>query len=180
MIYYAISDPQTLNFEDLDSDLYRFAKKATILVYRDKSNTNYQKNAKLFIKRSMKYNFDKRLLHSDYLLADILGADGVHLTSLQFGDITHAKSLGLYVVISCHTPDEALIAEKMGADMVTYSPIFDTPNKGKPIGVESISKLKSIISIPIIALGGVITQEQIDSCISNGASGFASIRYFAN
>jgi thiamine-phosphate pyrophosphorylase len=34
------------------------------------------------------------------------------------------------------------------------------------------------VKIPVIALGGILTQEQIASCEEVGASGFASIRYF--
>jgi thiamine-phosphate pyrophosphorylase len=100
------------------------------------------------------------------------------LTSNQTTDIKDAKSLGLFVVISCHTVDDAKRAEFLGADMITYSPIFDTPNKGKPLGVDAISRLREEIDIPIIALGGIIEQKEIDAVMSRGASGFASIRYF--
>ncbi|SFV60510.1 Thiamine monophosphate synthase [hydrothermal vent metagenome] len=178
MIYYAISDPSTLNFDNLNSDLKRFAKKADIITYRDKTNKNYHTYAEIFIERAKEYSFDKVLLHSDFRLAHRLKADGVHLTSSQSCDIGSAKSLELFVIISCHTIDEAVTAESLGADMVTFSPIFTTPNKGEPIGVEAITKLKSIISIPIIALGGVTTMKQIDACRLSGASGFASIRFF--
>ncbi len=180
MIYYAISDPSTLNFDDLDSDLDRFSQKATIITYRDKSNIDYPKNAKIFIERSREYNFDMILLHSDYVLADELKADGIHLASHQFADISSAKSLGLFVIISCHSVEEAIVAEEFGADMITYSPIFATVNKGDPIGVESIAKLQKMVSIPIIALGGILTQDQVDACELSGASGFASIRFFGS
>jgi len=178
MIYYAISDPTTLDLSNLDRELERFSQKATMLVYRDKDNKNYPKYAKLFIEISKRYTFDKVLLHSDYRLAHSLKADGIHLRSNQFGDIRDAKSLGLFVIISCHTIDEAKEAELLGADMITYSPIFDTPNKGKPLGIDAIEVLSGIVSIPIIALGGIIQQNDIDSVMSSGAAGFASIRYF--
>jgi len=178
MIYYAISDPSTLDFDYLDSDLDHFSQRANIITYRDKSNKNYHLNAKIFIERARSYDFDMVLLHSDFRLAYSLQADGIHLTSTQFHDISSAKSLGLYVIISCHIVDEAIYAENLGADMITFSPIFLTPNKGKPLGVDAIAELKSIISIPIIALGGVMTKKQIDLCRLSGASGFASIRYF--
>jgi len=178
MIYYAISDPTTLDLSRVDRDIERFSQRATMLVYRDKKNKNYSKYAKLFIETSRRYAFDKVLLHSDYRLAHTLKADGIHLTSNQTIDIKDAKSLGLFVVISCHTIDDAKRAEFLGADMITYSPIFDTPNKGKPLGVDAISRLRDEIDIPIIALGGIIEQKEIDAVMSRGASGFASIRYF--
>lgn len=178
MISYAISDPSTLGFDHLDRDLERFSQQADMILYRDKQSDHYSPNAKYFIERASEYPFDKILLHSDYLLAERLGADGVHLTSMQFDDIESAKALGLFVIISCHSSDEAIMAQKYGADMVTYSPIFATPNKGKPLGVTELHKLTLQLSIPIIALGGILTQEHIEQCQMHGASGFASIRYF--
>lgn len=179
MIRYAITDPSTLHFQTLFTDLTRFSTKAEMIVYRDKLNSNYTTDAKRFILEAKKNAFSKILLHADYLLAYKLKADGVHLKSTQFEEIEKAKVLGLFVVISTHTKKEAKEAERLGADMVTYSPIFSTPNKGEPKGVEELKKLVSMLSIPVIALGGILRQEQIDLCETSGASGFASIRYFA-
>ncbi|MEA3492396.1 MAG: thiamine phosphate synthase [Campylobacterota bacterium] len=178
MIYYAISDPSTLSFGHLNRDLSRFAKNADMITYRDKTNTNYALFAELFLTQAREYAFDKILLHGDVDLASKLGADGVHLTSGHSGDIIRAKQSGLFVVISCHTIDEAKRAESLGADMITYSPIFPTPNKGIPLGLGAINALQGIITLPIIALGGILTQAQINACQSEGASGFASIRFF--
>jgi thiamine-phosphate pyrophosphorylase len=178
MISYAITDPATLSFERIDDDLKRIAQKADMIVYRDKTNPNYEASAELFLKSAGAYRFKKVLLHARVALASRLGADGVHLTSRQFGQINRAKGLGLFVVISCHTIEEAKRAEEYGADMITYSPVFVTPNKGRPLGTGALKELKGIISLPIIALGGILTEVEIDACQRAGASGFASIRYF--
>ena len=178
MIAYAITDLSTLNFNTLDSDLQRFAQKAEMIVYRDKVTKYYQKNASLFLAEAKKYNFSKILLHSDYKLAHKLKADGVHLTSSEFSDIQKAKDLGLFIVVSTHSLEEALEAQKLGADLVTFSPVFATPNKGEPKGVEELRKVVSKLSIGVIALGGIMSSEQIEACRKSGAFGFASIRYF--
>ncbi len=176
MTVYAITDPSTLNFTTLKDDLKHFATQANMIVYRDKACKEYAQNAKTFLAHAT--GFDRVLLHTDYLLASELQADGVHLTSKQLNVIPKAKDLGLFVIVSTHTRDEALKAEAMGADMITFSPVFDTPNKGKPVGIEVLSKIVSCVDIPVLALGGILTQEQIDSCIKVGVKGFASIRYF--
>ena len=178
MIAYAITDPSTLNFNSLSSDVQHFAQKADMIVYRDKLTTDYQKNASLFLAEAKKYNFFKILLHNYYKLAHKLKADGVHLTSSQFSDIQKAKVLGLFVVVSTHSLEEALEAQKLGADLVTFSPIFSTPNKGEPKGVEELRKVVSKLSMGVIALGGIVSIEQIEACRNSGAFGFASIRYF--
>jgi len=178
MISYAITDPATLSFERLDDDLKRISQKADMVVYRDKTNLHYEIFAERFVKHAKKYPFEKILLHGTVELASKLGADGVHLTSIQFERIAGAKELGLFVVVSCHTIDEAGRAEELGADMITYSPVFATPNKGKPLGTGALKELKGIITLPIIALGGILTEAEIDACQRAGAAGFASIRYF--
>jgi len=178
MIAYAITDPSTLNFQTLTTDIKHFSSKADMLVYRDKDTLHYASKAELFLKESRKYKFQKILLHTDYKLAHKLKADGVHLKSTQFSDIKKAKALGLFVVISTHIFEEVKKAELLGADMITFSPIFSTPNKGEPKGIEELKSLVIKLSIPVIALGGIITQEQIDACKNAGAFAFASIRYF--
>jgi len=178
MIYYAITDPQNFSFKSIDSDLKRIAHKADLIVYRDKENLDYELFAERFLRQAKHYPFEKVLLHGTVDLARRLDADGVHLTSRQFAEIAAAKELGLFVIISCHTVEEAKNAEVLGADMITYSPVFATPNKGKPLGLGALKELKGIISLPIIALGGILTQAEINACQSAGASGFASIRFF--
>lgn len=179
MIAYALTDPSTLNFNTLESDLERFAANADMIVYRDKSSSQYTQNAEQFLRISKRFPFQKILLHSDYLLAHRLGADGVHLNSTQFNEIKKAKSLGLFTVISTHTLSEIKKAEILGANLVTYSPIFRTPNKGEPKGIKILKEAIEAVSIPIIALGGIVSEEELILCKSVGVYGFASIRYFA-
>lgn len=177
MIAYAITDPSTLHFDDLKHDLERFSKHASMIVYRDKNNPDYIQCAHHFMELAK--GFEKVLLHSDYLLAKALNADGIHLQRTQVAEIAKAKALGLFVVVSTHNTKEALEAEALGADMITVSPIFDTPNKGLSMGVEGLKMIVSKVKIPVIALGGIITKDQINDCKNAGVKGFASIRYFA-
>jgi thiamine-phosphate pyrophosphorylase len=148
------------------------------ILYRDKSTSEYPKLASAFVKICRRYTIANVFIHGDYALANTLGADGVHLTSTQFDAITEAKKLGLYVVISTHSHEEAKRAEELGADAITYSPIFSSPNKGEPKGLEDLKEIVDKIRVPIFALGGITTQEQINAVSTTGAYGFASIRYF--
>jgi len=177
MIAYAITDPSTLDFNTLARDLERFSKKATMIVYRDKESACIR--AVDFVREAKEFDFDKVLIHGDHTLVTNAEADGVHLTSLQLDDIPAAKAKDLFVVVSTHTLEELKKAELLGADMATFSPIFETPGKGLPVGLEVLKNMTSQVRIPLLALGGIITEEQITACERSGASGFASIRYFA-
>jgi thiamine-phosphate pyrophosphorylase len=176
MISYAITDPSTLDFNHLERDLKRFSQKASMIVYRDKSNVS--KHGAAFVQAAKKFDFEKVIIHGDISLAKSAGADGVHLSSLQLDEIADAKAMGLFVVVSTHTIDELKKAEALGADMATFSPIFETPNKGAPVGLEVLRSVTSQVNLPVLALGGILTEEQIKACERSGASGFASIRYF--
>ena len=177
MIAYAITDPSTLDFNTLARDLERFSQKATMIVYRDKKSDCM--HAVDFVQSAKGFDFDKVLIHGDYTLASSAEADGVHLTSMQLGDIPAAKAKELFVVVSTHTIEELKKAEKLGADMATFSPVFETPGKGVPLGVDVLKHMTSQVKIPILALGGVVTEDQVAACERSGAIGFASIRYFA-
>ncbi len=119
------------------------------------------------------------MLHGEVMLAKRLKADGVHLRSDQFDQILTAKRAKLFTVISCHSIEEVKRAQKLGADAVTYSPIFATPGKGKPLGVERLKYLLKRVKIKVIALGGIVGEKQLEALERVRPYGFASIRYFA-
>ena len=148
--------------------------KPDYICLRDKSSENYSELAKAFLGLKGDY---KALLHADVDLAISLGAFGVHLTSLQFDEIRRAKEAGLYVIASTHSYEEALQAKE--ADAITYSPIFFSPNKGVPKGLEDLKEITGKINTNIFALGGITSKEQIRQVETCGVYGFASIRYFA-
>lgn len=147
-------------------------------LYRDKSALDYSEIASSFVMLCKKYDNVKALLHRDIALAHRLGAYGVHLTSEQFKEITEAKKMGLWVIISTHTRKEVLRAEESGADAVTYSPIFASPEKGEPKGVDDLRELLGACKIKVFALGGIVTKEHVEMIAETKAYGFASIRYF--
>lgn len=179
---YLITDPK---FYSDDSVIFRSLLQDALAehqpdfaLYRDKNNPNYAEMAEQFIELCSQFEKTKALLHGDVEMASRLDAYGVHLTSQQFDEIEKAKALGLFTIISCHSEVEILEAQKRGADAVTYSPIFNTPDKGEPKGLEDLNERVAKISLPIIALGGITTSEQVKAVEKSGVYGFASIRYF--
>lgn len=179
---YLITDPLFYGQDavTLNDQLQSVLKNHTpdFALFRDKQTSEYLLLARTFFEVCRLNHVPKVLLHGDYRLAHDLGADGIHLTSSGFEAIAKAKALGLYVIISTHTHDEALKAQTLGVDAITYSPIFPSPDKGEPKGLEDLKRIVDKIRIPIFALGGILSQEQITAVEATGAYGFASIRYF--
>jgi len=114
--------------------------------------------------------------HADIALA--VDADGVHLGQDDL-PIKHARDLlgsGKLIGISTHSPDQAKVAEAGGADYVGFGPIFRTSTKdaGPVQGIEKISAIKRIVSLPVIAIGG-ITLANVGEAVRAGADGVAVI-----
>ncbi len=183
ILRYAITDPAYYGSEP--SDLKRSVErtlsnsKVDLICLRDKKNPDYTALAEAFI--DMKPLFPETLffLHSDVGAAIDLGSDGIHLPSGMFEKVAVSCDAGLKVIVSTHSLDEIKRAEKGGAYGVTYGPIFETPGKGEPKGLEKLKEIRGKIGLNIFALGGIVSKEQIEAVERAGADGFASIRYFA-
>ncbi|MGM0518817.1 MAG: thiamine phosphate synthase [Campylobacterota bacterium] len=153
--------------------------KPTFVCFRDKTSSNFQKLAEVFVDTCKELKVENILINSDYKLAKKLDATGVHLTSKQFKKIKKAKDLDLFVIISCHDFTDIEKALKEYANAITYSPIFKTPNKGQPKGINQLKEAVEIFDdINIFALGGIVNDEHIKKVSKAKPFGFASIRYF--
>lgn len=175
MIKYAISDPKF--YSNLDYAFNNFTKlnEANMLLFRDKSSNNYNSIAQEFIK--FRSNNKKFLLQNDINLACKLGFDGIHFSS-NFIHLLKDTPSNLIKIASTHNIKEIELANQYGADFITFSPIFATPNKGEPKGLEALKEAVKISKAKVIALGGIMSAEQICAVMKCDVAGFASIRYF--
>jgi thiamine-phosphate pyrophosphorylase len=181
MIKYLITDPEFWG-EDEKSFKERFfkIKPFDFILYRNKITYNYKKSAKIFVSFLKRQGINKIIIHQNPLLAKELGVLGVHLTSKQFQDISLAKQLKLFTIISTHTIDEVQKAYDLKVDAVTFSPIFFKEGKGKP---KEINQLKEVVqtfpTLKIFALGGIVSEREVEKIESiSNIYGFASIRFF--
>jgi thiamine-phosphate pyrophosphorylase len=106
-------------------------------------------------------------------------AEGVHLGHNALPVSAARKIAGgkLLIGVSTHSIEEALKAEKDGADFITIGPIYETPSKlqyGPPLGINTLRNVKSRVSIPVYAIGG-IKLERVREVKEAGADGIALI-----
>jgi thiamine-phosphate pyrophosphorylase len=112
-------------------------------------------------------------------IAIAVKADGIHLgrNSIPAHAVRKISGDKLLIGVSTHSPDEAVQAEKEGADFITLGPIYKTPSKlkyGSPIGVATLKKVKALSSLPVFAVGG-IKIEKVKEVMDAGADGIALI-----
>lgn len=128
-----------------------------------------------------------RVLINDRLdVALAANAAGVHLgeKSLPLEIVIEwRRSTGrkdFLIGVSCHSLEYARAAAKGGADYIFFGPVFATPSKaafGAPQGIERLREICASVKIPVLAIGGV-TSENARACIAAGAAGVAAIRLF--
>jgi thiamine-phosphate pyrophosphorylase len=104
---------------------------------------------------------------------------GVHLGQEDLPLSFAQKILGKkkLIGISVNTEEEALEAEKAGADYLGVGPIFPTLSKTdlKPLlGLDGLRRIREKIEIPILAIGG-INKKNAREVIKAGADGVAVI-----
>jgi len=118
-------------------------------------------------------------------LAVALEADGVHLGRRSVG-VRDARALvgaGAWISVSCHAPEDVGAALDADIDAVLLSPIFASPGKGAPLGLEGLRRARALFAahgerrrpLSLYALGGV-DAGSVRSCLEAGADGVAAIR----
>ena len=124
----------------------------------------------------------KVLVNSRVDVALAARAAGVHLPS---GSIAASEwrgivPAGFLIGVSCHSLEDAVLAEREGADYVAFGPVFAPLSKMSDLparGVEELGRVARAVRIPVLALGGV-TWENAADCVAAGAAGVAGVTMF--
>ena len=111
-------------------------------------------------------------------IAKAMGADGVHVgqDDMETMDVRAKLGPDKIIGVSAHTVEEALLAEKRGADYLGVGAVFPTSSKSD-VGEMSYETLKAIckaVSIPVVAIGG-ISGENVGKLADSGICGVAVI-----
>ncbi|WP_329019441.1 thiamine phosphate synthase [Micromonospora rifamycinica] len=97
------------------------------------------------------------------------------------GGAVHLAAAGPYpppavrlVGRSCHDPGE--LARLSTEHYVTLSPVWTTrskPGYGPPLHPDGLRRLVRLSPVPVLALGGIETPQQVTACVEAGAVGVA-------
>lgn len=108
------------------------------------------------------------------------GADGVHLRSdsISAADVRRIAPPGFLIGRSVHRVDEAVAAGRV--DYLIAGTVFATRSKKGEhplLGLEGLRDVASAVSVPVLAIGGVTT-ENVEQIAGTGAAGIAAIGLF--
>ncbi|HEY5512314.1 MAG TPA: thiamine phosphate synthase [Geomonas sp.] len=112
-------------------------------------------------------------------IALAVDADGVHVGggSLPLYRVRRLLGERKLIGVSCHNQVQAITAQEMGADFITFGPVYFTPSKagyGDPVGLELLETVTGMLQIPVFALGG-IKRDNCAEVVSCGVRGVSLI-----
>ena len=145
--------------------------------YREKGRSRrkiYEKAVRL---RRIAKDYNALFIVNDFVdIAICVNADGVHLGQDDLPLKEARKIIGKHRIIgiSTHSLEQAIEAEKNGADYIGFGPVFHTLTKdaGEPRGINTLREVKNHTKIPIVAIGG-ISLENIRSVLDTGVDAVA-------
>ena len=107
-----------------------------------------------------------------------MDADGVHVgqSDMEAGDVRAKLGPDKIIGVSAQTVEQAVLAEKRGADYLGVGAVFPTNSKddATDVSYETLKAICQAVSIPVIAIGG-ITKDNVDELSGSGICGIAVI-----
>lgn len=111
-------------------------------------------------------------------IAIMMDADGVHVgqSDMEAGDVRAKLGPDKIVGVSAQTVEQAVLAEKRGADYLGVGAVFSTGTKldADDVSYETLKAICETVSIPVVAIGG-ITKDNLMELKGSGIDGIAVV-----
>lgn len=118
------------------------------------------------------------VIDDDVELAVKCGADGVHVGQSDMACVEARKALGSAKVVgvSAQTVEQAILAERDGADYLGVGAVFPTGSKddADDVSHDTVKAICEAVNIPVIAIGG-ISKNNVGQLAGLGLDGVAVI-----
>jgi len=180
MLLYAITDRTWLGENSLAQQVEDAIKGgATFIQLREKnlSDEEFLEEAKKIKAVTDKYNVPF-VINDNIMVAKMADADGVHIGQSDMEAKKARQILGndKIIGISAGNLEEALTAEKNGADYIGIGAMFHTDTKSDATSVtfDEAKEITEKVNIPVVAIGG-INRDNVLSLKGTGVDGIAVI-----
>lgn len=180
LLLYAVTDRSWLNGESLYSQVEKALKGGvTFIQLREKQlgEEAFLEEARQIQELCARYHVPFVINDSVEIAAQI-NADGVHVGQNDRKPEEARKILGedKIIGVSVRTVEQALLAQREGADYLGVGAVFPTGSKkdAKQIDRETLKEICRAVEIPVIAIGG-ISQHNVMELTGTGICGVAVI-----
>ena len=180
LLLYAVTDRHWLKDETLENQVEKALQGgATFLQLREKSLDDdiFLAEAKEIQKLCKKYQVPF-VINDNVDIALAIDADGVHVGQSDMEALDVRKRLGpdKIIGVSAQNVQQALLAQKHGADYLGVGAVFPTGSKddAEDVSFETLKAICQSVDIPVIAIGG-ITKENVSELKGSGICGIAVI-----
>lgn len=177
---YAVTDRRWLSQRSLAEDVEKSLKGGvTFLQLREKhlSEEAFLEEAIKIKKICKQYNVPL-IINDNVEIALKSGADGVHVgqKDLEAGIVRQQIGADKILGVSARTVEQAILAERQGADYLGVGAVFSTSTKtdAQTIDHETLRAIRKAVSIPIVAIGG-ISKDNIHLLGGSGVDGVAVV-----
>lgn len=177
---YAVTDRYWLNGRTLEEVVEEaILGGVTMVQLREKNITKDEllRRAISIKKITDKYNIPL-IINDNVEVAIACNADGVHLGQNDMSPIEARKLLGKNKIIgvSARTVEQAITAEKNGANYLGSGAVFGTNTKkdAEKISFDTLKSICQSVSIPVVAIGG-INNINVSKLKGSGISGIAVV-----
>lgn len=168
LLLYAVTDRSWLGEETLYSQVEKAIKGGvTFVQLREKelAEEDFEKEA-YQIKELCHKNNIPFVINDNVALAARVGADGVHVgqRDMEAGEVRKKLGADKIVGVSAQTVEQAIKAQKMGADYLGVGAVFPTGSKDDADEVthRTLQEICEAVDIPVIAIGGINEQNVIE------------------
>jgi thiamine-phosphate pyrophosphorylase len=111
-------------------------------------------------------------------IAVAMDADGVHVgqSDMEAGEVRKKLGPNKIIGVSACTVEQAVLAEKRGANYLGVGAVFPTGSKddAEDVSYDTLKAICEAVSIPVVAIGG-ITKENVWKLQGSGIDGIAVI-----
>lgn len=118
------------------------------------------------------------IINDNVEIALACGADGVHVgqSDMEAGRVRAAVGQNMMVGVSAQTVEEALAAQRAGADYLGVGAVFATSTKldAEAVSHQTLKDICAAVDIPVTAIGG-INQDNILELSGTGIDGVALV-----
>ena len=180
MLVYAVTDRTWLNGSTLKQQVEQAIKGgATLIQLREKelSYTAFLEQAIQLKKVTDKYHIPL-IINDNVDVAKAVNAEGVHVgqKDMEAGAVRQKLGENKIIGVSVQTVEQALLAQKQGADYLGVGAVFSTSTilDASEVSFETLQKICDAVSIPVVAIGGINAQN-IMQLKNSGINGVAVV-----